>query len=69
MIMNLKINGNKTELPDGISTVADLLKHYELDNKVMIVELNAGIVDKNKHNETTIQEGDQVELVHFVGGG
>lgn len=67
--MNLQVNGKTSEVPNSVTTVSQLLSYYELNNKVVIVELNESIVDKEKHEETVVQDGDRVELVHFVGGG
>ncbi|MDQ0253998.1 sulfur carrier protein [Evansella vedderi] len=67
--MKIQVNGKQSEIPSNVTTVSELLSYYELDNKVVIVELNEQIVDKESHKETTLQDGDRVELVHFVGGG
>ncbi|WP_186577241.1 sulfur carrier protein ThiS [Aquibacillus kalidii] len=67
--MNLFINGQSVELSDSIKTVGSLLNYYGLGDKVVIVELNATILEKDTHQETAISDGDKLELVHFVGGG
>ncbi|MDQ0351924.1 sulfur carrier protein [Alkalibacillus filiformis] len=67
--MVIHVNGEQRELSNDIQTVSDLLNHFELANKKIIVELNANIVDSSQHEEITVQDGDRVELVHFVGGG
>ncbi|MDG5786055.1 sulfur carrier protein ThiS [Evansella sp. AB-P1] len=67
--MIVQVNGKRSELPDSIKSIAELLAHYELDKKVVIVEMNETIVDRNEHDNTIIQEGDKIELVQFVGGG
>ena len=67
--MELVINGDKIEIPNTVETVAHLLQHFELQQKVVIVERNATILEKESHQETKLCNGDKVELVHFVGGG
>jgi sulfur carrier protein len=67
--MNLVINSDAVQVPDSIKTVDELLAHFKLDKKVAIVELNAEILEKSKHAETKLANGDIVEIVHFVGGG
>lgn len=57
------------EVPNTVETVSGLLQHFELNQKVIIVEKNAEILEKEKHPETPISHGDKIELVHFVGGG
>jgi sulfur carrier protein len=67
--MKLHINGDTIEVPESIQTIADLLKHFQLDQKVVVVELNANILGKHAHAQTRVSDGDKVEIVHFVGGG
>ncbi len=67
--MELVINGDKLEVPNTVETVSNLLQHFELEQKVVIVEWNETILEKGSHPETRLCDGDKVELVHFVGGG
>lgn len=67
--MKLMVNGDQIEVPNTVKTVTGLLQHFELNQKVIIVEKNAEILEKKKHTETLIAHGDKIELVHFVGGG
>ncbi|MTD31753.1 MULTISPECIES: sulfur carrier protein ThiS [Caryophanaceae] len=67
--MILTVNGDQVEVPNTVKTIAELLQHFELNNKVVIVEKNAEILEKEKHAETLISDKDKIELVHFVGGG
>lgn len=67
--MKLLINGDQVEVPDTVKTVTELLQHFKLNQKVVIVEKNAEIVEKVKHPEILVSHGDKIELVHFVGGG
>lgn len=67
--MKLWINGDRLEIPNEVTTVAELLSHFQLDQKVVIVEKNKEILQKELHAKETVAEGDQLELVHFVGGG
>jgi len=67
--MELVINGDKIEIPNTVETVSHLLQHFELEQKVIIVEWNKTILEKDSHQGTKICDGDRVELVHFVGGG
>ncbi|AZC25481.1 MULTISPECIES: sulfur carrier protein ThiS [Pseudomonas] len=66
--MRIQLNGESFELPDG-STVAALLTSLELTGRRIAVELNLDIVPRSQHAETTLNEGDQVEVVHAIGGG
>ncbi|SNT20318.1 sulfur carrier protein [Bacillus sp. OK838] len=67
--MELIINGEKIRIPGDESTVTGLLQHFNLHQKVVIVELNDEILAKENQSETLLSNGDKVEIVHFVGGG
>ncbi|EDL65536.1 sulfur carrier protein ThiS [Bacillus sp. SG-1] len=67
--MNLIINSDEVQVDDSVKTVEDLLSYFQLDQKVAIVELNKEILEKSKHAEVKLANGDVVEIVHFVGGG
>ncbi len=67
--MRLTINGDQVEVPDTVKTIAELLQHFDLQHKVVIVEKNAEIMDKAEHTKALIFDQDKIELVHFVGGG
>ena len=66
--MRIQLNGEPCELPDG-ETVAGLLALQELTGRRVAVELNLDIVPRSQHGETVLKEGDQVEVVHAIGGG
>jgi sulfur carrier protein len=67
--VNLIINNDEVRVDDDVETVADLLTHFQLNKKAAIVELNRVILEKGKHAEVKLANGDVVEIVHFVGGG
>ncbi|MEI4831190.1 sulfur carrier protein ThiS [Bacillus sp. FJAT-53711] len=67
--MNLKINGRQVEVPSEVETVADLLAHLGLEKKIVVVERNQDILQKDDHQDTSVFDGDQIEIVTFVGGG
>ncbi|MGG5740112.1 MULTISPECIES: sulfur carrier protein ThiS [Bacillus cereus group] len=67
--MNLKINGKQIEVPVSVKTVAELLTYLELDNRIIVVERNKDILQKDDHKDTSVFDGDQIEIVTFVGGG
>jgi thiamine biosynthesis protein ThiS len=66
--LRIMVNGELRQVP-GPATVADLLRHLNLDPQTVVVELNRQIVRRPRLEETALAEGDAVELVHFVGGG
>ncbi|MCJ2369915.1 sulfur carrier protein ThiS [Pseudomonas sp. RGM 3321] len=66
--MHIQLNGETFELPDG-ETVAALLTRLDLAGRRVAVELNLDIVPRSQHVTTVLSEGDQVEVVHAIGGG
>lgn len=66
--MRIQLNGDSFELPDG-ETVSGLLSRLELVGRRVAVELNQDIVPRSQHSETVLGEGDQIEVVHAIGGG
>ena len=66
--MQLKINGETRRL-DGPRTVAALLAELGLDARKIAVERNLEIVPKSAYERTGLSDGDQLEIVHFIGGG
>lgn len=66
--MQIQLNGEPFELPAG-QTVAQLLIGLELTGRRVAVELNLEIVPRSQHATTALREGDQVEVVHAIGGG
>jgi sulfur carrier protein len=66
--MRIQLNGESLELPDG-ETVADLITRLDLTGRRVAVELNLDIVPRSQHQHTTLNDGDNVEVVHAIGGG
>ena len=66
--LTLTINGDERSVP-APTTLSDLLTHLDLDPRMVVVELNGEIVRRPRLGEVSLKAGDQVELVHFVGGG
>ncbi len=66
--LGIVVNGEPRSVP-GPATLLDLLQHLGLDPRMVVVELNREIVRRPRLGETSLAQGDSVELVHFVGGG
>jgi thiamine biosynthesis protein ThiS len=47
----------------------DLVRELSLTPERIAIELNQQVVRRDKWAQTTLVEGDRVEIVHFVGGG
>lgn len=67
--MHLLINGkDHDDLPDGL-TVAGLITHLELPERKIAVERNREVVPKSEYAETRLSNHDELEIIHFIGGG
>lgn len=66
--MQIKVNGETRELKASMSVQA-LVAELGLNNKQVAVERNLEIVPKSAHANTQINDGDRIEIVHFIGGG
>ena len=66
--MKIRLNGDPHELASPL-TVTELLEQLGIDPRRVAVEHNLTILKRDRYPSTTIAEGDQVEIVNFVGGG
>ncbi len=68
MSIKITVNGSPQEAPEALPLPA-LLEHIGVDLEHVAIELNRRIVRKADWPSTTIQDGDTIEVVTFVGGG
>jgi thiazole synthase len=68
MPIEIRLNGEARTVPDALS-LADLLKHVDAPAERVAVERNRRIVPRSEWTQVTIAGGDELEIVHFVGGG
>jgi len=66
--MNLTINGENRILSPA-ATLSALLEQLGMKSDRVAIELNREIVPRDRWSETALQDGDRLEIVHFVGGG
>jgi thiamine biosynthesis protein ThiS len=66
--MNVVINGEKREVPEGLN-VAALLESIGITGDRVAIERNLDILPRARWKETQVQPNDSFEIVHFVGGG
>ena len=66
--MRITLNGDAHELA-GPLTVTELLARLDIDPRRVAVEHNLVVVKRDLFDRTTVSEGDEIEIVNFVGGG
>jgi len=66
--MTITLNGDPVDVA-GPLTLSALLAHLGVDPRRIAVEHNLNVVKRANYDSTEIREGDQIEIVNFVGGG
>ena len=66
--MKIQLNGEPHELPDGC-TAEQLVNEMGLSGRRLAMEVNREIVPRSEYAGKVLHEGDQVEVVHAIGGG
>jgi len=66
--IKIKINGKLSTINENLSLLI-FLKQLEIPLKKVAIELNQEIIDKKKLNKIKLKKNDNIEIVHFIGGG
>lgn len=66
--MKIQINGEPRNF-EGTLTLTSLVEQLGMKSDRVAVELNREIVPRERWQATQLADGDQLEIVHFVGGG
>ena len=67
-MINLMVNGKSREVEEG-STLEAYLLTFDVNLKFVAVGYNGQVIKKASYAETTLQNGDALEIVRPVGGG
>ena len=65
--MQLTVNGTSVQL--DVTTLTQLIQHYQLKEEHVVAEVNGEIIDRSLWQNYELKQGSVIELVHFVGGG
>ena len=66
--MQITVNGESRDVaPD--TTVQSLVESFGLDGKTVVVQRNEDIVERGDYAATLLEDGDNLDLIRFVGGG
>ena len=66
--IKIKINGKFSTINENLS-LSTFLKELKIPLKKVAIELNQEIIDKNKISRIKLKQNDNIEIVHFIGGG
>jgi thiamine biosynthesis protein ThiS len=64
----IRVNGERRRVPGRLS-IAGMLNEIGIDAAKVAVERNLEIVPRSTFDEVCVEDGDDFEIVHFVGGG
>lgn len=66
--MTIRVNGEPHEIA-GPVTISGLLAGLTIDARLVAVEHNLLVVKRDRYESVVVNEGDEIEIVNFVGGG
>jgi len=66
--MQIQLNGKNLTVESGL-TLKQLIELQGLADKRLAAEVNMEIITKAEHQNTILNEGDSIEIVHAIGGG
>ncbi len=66
--MQVTINGEKQDFDNNLS-VAELVDVLALDIRQVAIEKNREIIARSRYKDAMLTEGDEIEIVEFIGGG
>jgi sulfur carrier protein len=66
--LGIRVNGEHRRVPGGLS-IAEMLNELGLDPQRLAVERNLELVPRSTLGQVCVEDGDDYEIVHFVGGG
>ena len=66
--MQIKVNGETLEFETPLNMLA-LTEHLQINPRQVAVERNREIVPRSTYGEVTLTDGDEIEIMHFIGGG
>jgi len=65
--MQVILNGTSSTV--SATTLEVLVSELKLERRTIAIELNRCVVPRSEYSRTPLQEGDQIEVVHMIGGG
>jgi thiazole synthase len=66
--LSVRINGEHRRVPGG-TNVAEMVNELGLDPLRVAVERNLEVIPRSTLRQVSVEDGDDYEIVHFVGGG
>ena len=67
-VAKIQLNGSPYEI-NKETNLHQLLNKLKIQKNKVAIEVNGVIVEKNKYPKIILNKDDEVEIVHFIGGG
>ncbi|MEZ5345300.1 MAG: sulfur carrier protein ThiS [Pyrinomonadaceae bacterium] len=67
-MIRITVNGKTQDLEEEVS-VSELLEKLELPTNRIAIELNKNVVSRRNWQTVSVGDKDELEIIHFVGGG
>jgi sulfur carrier protein len=67
-VLTIFLNGEERTIDRPVN-IDRLLEMFSLPSKRIAIEINTSVVRRKDWENTPVNEGDRIEVVHFVGGG
>lgn len=67
--MNITLNNRPESFDESTMTFEELIKKKNFTFKLLVTKLNGKLVKKDERSEVSIQDGDDVMVMHLVSGG
>ena len=65
--MRIKINGKPEDIEE--KNILDILKAKNVEPRMVAVEVNGELIERDNYETTILKEGDEIEFLYFMGGG
>lgn len=65
--MQVKINGKAEDIQE--KTILDILRSKNVEPRMVAVEVNTELIERDNYETTFLKEGDEIEFLYFMGGG
>ena len=65
--MRVKINGKAEDIQE--KTIIDILKTKNVEPRMVAVEVNSELIERENYETTFLKDGDEIEFLYFMGGG
>ena len=67
-VAKIQLNGSQYEI-NTETNLNQLLNKLKIQKTKVAIEVNGVIIENNKYQKVILNKGDEVEIVHFIGGG